>query len=58
MRPLGVDEMTKEDEAFRLYLEENGWDTSQMGIHGSETAFSTDSAEKVDEKVDVKDVEV
>ena len=31
IRPLSADSMTKEDIAFRAYLEENGFDTSQMG---------------------------
>ncbi|PWY98478.1 MFS general substrate transporter [Testicularia cyperi] len=29
---IGQDSMKKEDDAFRAYLAENGWDTSQMGL--------------------------
>lgn len=32
IRPLSADGMTKEDAEFRQYLEDNGWDTSQMGL--------------------------
>ncbi|KAG8213042.1 major facilitator superfamily domain-containing protein [Butyriboletus roseoflavus] len=36
VKPLTHDGMAAEDEAFRLYLEENGFDTSQMGTRESE----------------------
>jgi len=49
IRPLSVDSMTKEDADFRAYLEENGFDTSQMG-----SGEDMDDRESVgtDEKVD------
>lgn len=54
--PLSHDGMAEEDRAFRLYLEEHGFDTSQMGLatetisHGSDV----DSIEK-NHKSDVKE---
>ncbi|KZP13573.1 MFS Git1p-related glycerophosphoinositol and glycerophosphocholine permease [Athelia psychrophila] len=52
IRPLSHDGMAAEDEAFRLYLEENGWDTSQMGL-GEDEISDVASAEK--DAVDVKE---
>ncbi|THH01037.1 hypothetical protein EW145_g6988 [Phellinidium pouzarii] len=47
IRPLSADGMTKEDAAFRVYLEENGWDTSQMGLGDEDKAVaSADDDEK------------
>jgi len=50
VKPLSHDGMVAEDEAFRLYLEENGFDTSQMGIADSEVS----SAYSGDDKKDLK----
>ena len=49
IRPLSADGMTREDAAFRAYLEEHGWDTRQMG-DGS--LLSETSTMSVDEKED------
>ncbi|ORY74744.1 major facilitator superfamily domain-containing protein [Leucosporidium creatinivorum] len=38
--------MTNEDEAFRLYLEENGWDVSHMGAAPAVGAGAEDKSEK------------
>jgi len=46
-RPLTHDGMVAEDESFRRYLEENGYDTSQMGLFDSATSTRVD-AEKSD----------
>jgi MFS family permease len=48
VKPLTHDGMAAEDEAFRLYLEENNFDTSQMGIRDTESTID------YDEKNDVK----
>lgn len=43
IRPLSHDGMVEEDEKFRIYLEEHGYDTSQMGLKSSsESTFDTD----------------
>ncbi|TFK20714.1 glycerophosphodiester transporter [Coprinopsis marcescibilis] len=54
--PLSHDGMEQEDRDFRKYLEDNGYDTSAMGLPGasSETASVEADSEKVDEKIDVK----
>ncbi|KAK7044104.1 glycerophosphoinositol permease [Paramarasmius palmivorus] len=50
IRPLSHDGMTEEDAKFREYLEQHGYDTSQMGLPGttSETTITDDTSE--DEK--------
>ncbi len=50
IRPLSHDGMAEEDRKFREYLEQNGYDTSQMGLTGADT--ETSSAD-YDEKKDV-----
>ena len=43
IRPLTHDGMVEEDEKFRIYLEEHGYDTSLMGLKdSSESTFDTD----------------
>jgi len=47
IKPLTQDGMTKEDAAFRAYLEEHGYDTSQMGLTDAESIVeSIDEDEK------------
>jgi MFS family permease len=41
IRPLSHDGMEEEDRAFREYLEQHGYDTSQMGLPGEETAVNS-----------------
>lgn len=50
IRPLSHDGMAEEDRKFREYLEQNGYDTKQMGLSGVDT--ETSSAD-YDEKKDV-----
>jgi MFS family permease len=50
VKPLSHDGMAAEDEAFRLYLEENGFDTSQMGTRDSEASSDYSNDEKNDLK--------
>ena len=57
IRPLSADCMTEEDRAFRAYLEENGFDTSIMGV-GEDEESETDSIEREKEKVAVGEEEV
>ncbi|OBZ72461.1 hypothetical protein A0H81_07873 [Grifola frondosa] len=52
IRPLSHDGMIEEDRLFREYLEENGYDTSQMGLMESETQTISSELEK-DEKAGV-----
>jgi len=55
VRPLSHDGMVAEDRAFRQYLEENGYDTTQMGLAGETVSGSdVDSLEKV--HPEIKDV--
>lgn len=44
IRPLSHDGMLEEDEKFRQYLADNGYDTTQMGLIDSDSTF--DSEEK------------
>ena len=54
IRPLSHDGMLDEDEKFRIYLEEHGYDTSQMGLtSASETTFDTEE-KSVDTASDIK----
>ncbi|KAF9223445.1 MFS general substrate transporter [Gyrodon lividus] len=46
VRPLTHDGMEEEDEKFRLYLEEHGFDTSLMGIPDSEVSSTLSQEEK------------
>jgi len=46
VRPLSHDGMKEEDEKFRLYLEEHGFDTSLMGIPDSEVSSTISEEEK------------
>ncbi|KAF7970998.1 hypothetical protein HWV62_22253 [Athelia sp. TMB] len=55
IRPLSHDGMAAEDEAFRAYLEENGWDTSQMGLGEEDSVGSVESTDK--DGVDVNEKE-
>lgn len=54
--PLSHDGMEREDEAFRAYLEEHGYDTSQMGLTAaerkSEVVSDANSAEIMEEKIE------
>ncbi|KAH8118254.1 MFS Git1p-related glycerophosphoinositol and glycerophosphocholine permease [Phellopilus nigrolimitatus] len=50
IKPLTQDGMIKEDAAFRAYLEEHGWDTSQMGEPGEDTVVATVGEETDSEK--------
>jgi len=45
IKPLTHDGMLAEDAAFRSYLEDNGWDTSQMGLT-DEDSIAEDTSEK------------
>ena len=52
IRPLSHDGMAEEDRKFREYLEQNGYDTSQMGLPGADTEISSaDYDEKKDHMV-------
>ncbi|ESK95870.1 mfs git1p-related glycerophosphoinositol and glycerophosphocholine permease [Moniliophthora roreri MCA 2997] len=51
IRPLSHDGMTEEDSLFREYLEQHGYDTSQMGL--GTTSEVTDSASEDEKKVPV-----
>ncbi|KIK62448.1 hypothetical protein GYMLUDRAFT_499958 [Collybiopsis luxurians FD-317 M1] len=51
IQPIQTDGMAEEDALFREYLEENGYDTSQMGL-GSEVSDGVDLVE-TDEKQEV-----
>jgi len=50
VKPLTHDGMAAEDEAFRLYLEDNGFDTSQMGMR-DDTSSDYSRDEKDDRNV-------
>jgi len=41
VKPLSHDGMAKEDRLFREYLEEHGYDTTQMGLGGAESEKSS-----------------
>jgi len=43
IKPLSADGMEKEDIAFRAYLEANGYDTSQMGLHSESNTIAEDA---------------
>jgi MFS family permease len=43
VKPLTTDGMAKEDADFRAYLEENGYDTSQMGLRSEASTFVDDT---------------
>ncbi|XP_006459103.1 hypothetical protein AGABI2DRAFT_191164 [Agaricus bisporus var. bisporus H97] len=52
LKPVNADGMNKMDREFREYLEENGFDTSQMGLPDSESSTSSSiEHEKYEEKV-------
>lgn len=46
IRPLSHDGMAEEDEKFREYLEQHGYDTSQLGLLPDATSTQTESIEK------------
>ncbi|KZT41811.1 MFS general substrate transporter [Sistotremastrum suecicum HHB10207 ss-3] len=48
--PLSHDGMEAEDVAFRQYLEDNGYDTSQMGLFETSSIETSSADEKMDEK--------
>jgi len=49
--PLTTDGMEKEDREFREYLEANGYDTAQMGLHEETVSYSShESTDEVEEK--------
>ncbi|KAF8874002.1 major facilitator superfamily domain-containing protein [Infundibulicybe gibba] len=52
IKPLSHDGMEQEDRLFREYLEQNGYDTSAMGLPSAETTRS-DSLDEEKEKVPV-----
>ncbi|TFK46065.1 MFS Git1p-related glycerophosphoinositol and glycerophosphocholine permease [Heliocybe sulcata] len=55
IKPLSHDGMQDEDRAFRAYLEEHGYDTTQMGLHEEETVVASsatiEKSDSVSEKV-------
>lgn len=54
IRPLSHDGMVEEDERFRIYLEEHGYDTSQMGLKdSSDSTFEDEKSVDTDVKVPV-----
>ena len=53
IRPLSHDGMADEDEKFREYLVQNGYDTSLLGTSEA-TSFQSDSLEKEGSFDDVK----
>lgn len=46
IRPLSHDGMAEEDEKFREYLEQHGYDTSQLGLLPDAASIQTESVEK------------
>jgi hypothetical protein len=46
VHPLNHDGIVKEDIAFREYLEQNGYDTSRMGLFDSDEMTSIEEKEK------------
>jgi len=56
IKPLTHDGMIKEDAEFRLYLEQRGYDTSQMGLRDEE--LTNDSVSEKDERVYEKETVV
>ena len=51
IRPLSHDGMIEEDEKFRQYLEEHGYDVTHMGLR-SESDSTIDTAEKRSSDID------
>jgi len=51
VKPLTHDGMTEEDEKFRQYLAEHGFDISTMGLQETETTYSETDAKSADEKI-------
>lgn len=46
IRPLSHDGMADEDEKFREYLEQHGYDTTQLGLLPDATSIQSDTIEK------------
>ncbi len=57
IRPLSHDGMVEEDEKFRIYLEEHGYDTSLMGLKDSdESTLEDEKSVDTDVKMPVPEV--
>ena len=56
IRPLSHDGMVDEDEKFRAYLEENGYDVSQLGLVADAAPFEPTASVEKDPSL-VKEVE-
>ncbi len=54
IRPISHDGMADEDLKFRVYLEEHGYDTSQMGLVDDQSSID----EKRSASIDAQDVKV
>lgn len=54
IEPMGADGMVEEDAKFREYLEQNGYDTSQMGLRSETSTTTADLGESVAEDVKEK----
>lgn len=54
IRPLSHDGMAEEDAKFREYLEQHGYDTSQLGLVGESSSFQDEPLEKDASMSDVK----
>jgi len=50
IKPLTTDGMVEEDRKFREYLEANGYDTSAMGLPGTESETEPEPEASLDEK--------
>ncbi|KAA1478521.1 MFS Git1p-related glycerophosphoinositol and glycerophosphocholine permease [Dentipellis sp. KUC8613] len=56
IKPLTTDGMAREDAEFRQYLEDHGYDTSQMGLAEQASQWSRDSLPEKEPEVDEKAV--
>lgn len=50
VKPMTHDGLIEEDQAFRQYLQKNGYDTSMMGLEDDKSSVDTSSQVKMEEK--------
>jgi len=55
IRPLEADGMKLEEEKFRAYLVEHGWDVSQMGLKDEHVGEGSSASDELDEKKTAKE---
>ncbi|KIK62445.1 hypothetical protein GYMLUDRAFT_260189 [Collybiopsis luxurians FD-317 M1] len=53
IQPINTDGMVEEDASFREYLEQNGYDTSRMGLGSELSTYEGDSVEETAEKEEI-----